>query len=402
MKKKIIYFVIILLVMVTFWLVNQSIEKNDTVLQKVKLIIPINIRNKLKETIFVFKNQETLKKEISEASKKNNEQLEKIFLNKIINNEIVKTQMPKETEELIKIRNLINKKYILDESQITYAKIDNFKNNFDGFKHKPSNKYEIFSLNYYEINHFAILEKSKKRTKKLLIYNQGHGGNPYDFSYFIEIKNKFLSEGYDVMSLTMTGLGYNKDKKINFPNFNPEFDASLHKSYSTYYDPKFPNKKPLSLILSGNYFLIKKIINNNLYDEVIMVGFSGGGWYTTLISSLITEIDKSYSFAGTVPLLFRLFDTNYGDWEQIDSSIYEIVDYNSFYVLSTMDEIGNFTREHYQIYNDKDTCCFKNPAAKILKKIYKEINIKNFEILIVNNEKHTINTDYFFEKFFNY
>ena len=46
-------------------------------------------------------------------------------------------------------------------------------------------------------------------------------------------------------------------KKINFPNYNPEFDSSLHKSYSTYYDPKFPNKKPLSLILSGNYFLIK-------------------------------------------------------------------------------------------------------------------------------------------------
>ena len=96
------------------------------------------------------------------------------------------------------------------------------------------------------------------------------------------------------------------------------------------------------MILSGNYFLIKKIINNNLYDEVIMVGISGGGWYTTLISSLITKIDKSYSFAGTVPFLFRLFDTNYGDWEQIDSSIYAIVDYNSFYVLSTMDEMGNF------------------------------------------------------------
>ena len=56
MKKKIIYLVIILLGIATFWLVNQSIGKNDTVLQKVKLIIPISIRNKLKETIFVFKN----------------------------------------------------------------------------------------------------------------------------------------------------------------------------------------------------------------------------------------------------------------------------------------------------------------------------------------------------------
>ena len=76
----------------------------------------------------------------------------------------------------------------------------------------------------------------------------------------------------------------------------------------------------------GRVALIKNMIKQNNYQEVVMLGISGGGWYTTLLSSVITEIEISYSFAGTMPLLFRLFDTNYGDWEQIDSSLYNKVD----------------------------------------------------------------------------
>lgn len=378
---------------------NRSIGETDSFLQKIKLSIPQNIKNKLKETLFVFKNQENLKNELSNASLKKTIQVEKVFNKPIIYKHLYKYFEPKDISELTDIRNIILENYILDEDQVSFMKINDLNDKFDSFKSKPKNRFEIYNVDYYNINHFAILEKAENK-KKLLIYNQGHGGNPYNYQYFLEIKKKFISEGYDVLSLSMTGLGYNNNPKINFPGYQKNLNPKLHDTYSSYYDSKFSNKKPLSLMLSGNYYLIKNIIKKNNYEEIAMIGISGGGWYTTILSSIMTKINVSYSFAGTMPLLFGLFDSNIKDWEQVDSSLFNIVDYNSLYILSTLDGDGNSNRKHYQVYNDQDPCCFKNPAAKTLKKIYNS-RVKNFEIIIVKNDNHSIDTNFLFKNFFN-
>ena len=65
-------------------------------------------------------------------------------------------------------------------------------------------------------------------------------------------------------------------------------------------------------MLSGNYYLIKKIINSSNYNEVVMIGISGGGWYATMLAAIMPEIDKSISFAGTIPLLLTNFRDNRG------------------------------------------------------------------------------------------
>ena len=379
---------------------NRSIGETDSFLQKIKLSMPQNIKNKLKETLFVFKNQENLKKELSNASLKKIIQVEKVFNKPIIYKHLYKYFEPKDISELTTMRNIILENYILDEDQVSFMKINDLNDKFNSFKSKPKNRFEIYNVGYYNINHFAILEKAENK-KKLLIYNQGHiPGNPYNDQYFLEIKKKFISEGYDVLSLSMTGLGYNNNPKINFPGYQKNLNPELHETYSSYYDSKFSNKKPLSLMLSGNYYLIKNIIKKNNYEDVTMIGISGGGWYTTVLSSIITKIDVSYSFAGTMPLLFGLFDSNIKDWEQVDSSLFNIIDYNSLYILSTLDGDGNSNRRHYQIYNDEDPCCFKNPAAKMLKEIYTNNKVKNFEIVILNNKKHSIRTDFLFKIFF--
>ena len=399
-KTKLISLFLIIFLVLTYYSINKSIGKTDSFLQKIKLSIPQNIKNKLKETLFVFKNQENLKNELSNASLKKIIQMEKVFNKPVIYKYLYKYFEPKHISELIDIRNTILENYILDEDQISFVKVNNLNDKFDSFKSKPKNKFEIYNVGYYNINHFAILEKAENK-KKLLIYNQGHiPGNPYNDQYFLEIKKKFISEGYDVLSLSMTGLGYNNNPKINFPGYQKNLNPELHETYSSYYDSKFSNKKPLSLMLSGNYYLIKNIIKKNNYEEITMIGISGGGWYTTLLSSIITKINVSYSFAGTMPLLFGLFDSNIKDWEQVDSSLFNIIDYNSLYILSTLDGDGNSNRRHYQIYNDEDPCCFKNPAAKMLKEIYTNNKVKNFEIVILNNKKHSIRTDFLFKIFF--
>ena len=88
---------------------------------------------------------------------------------------------------------------------------------------------------------------------------------------------------------------------------------------------------PLALMLSGNYYLIKKLENN--YDEIIMMGVSGGGWHTTMFAALLPKIKKSYSFSGTLPKMFKLDKMTRTEWEDTYSKIYDEYDYWDFYFL---------------------------------------------------------------------
>ena len=362
------------------------------------MAIPEDIKQVLKETVFIFPTYKKLKKDTDETAREMNDVFKKIYTNPLIYDHIQSYFKPKNIAELGNARSLIIKNFILDESEVSFDKIINSDWNFSGSR--PKNDYEVFRLQYYKLNHFGVLEKINSDQKKLFIYIQGHTGNSYNDQYFLDIANKFKEEKYDILTLSMTGLNYNENNKINFPNYNKKLNPSLHKTYSTYSDKNFTNKKPLSLMLSGNYYLIKKLIKQNNYEEIVMVGLSGGGWYTTLLSSIITEVNTSYSFAGTFPLFFRIFDTNIHDWEQIDSSLYEDVNYNSLYILSTLNEEYKVTRKHYQVFNNKDACCFRDPAATILKNMYENHDIKNFKISVVDNNEHSIDTKFLFNSFF--
>ena len=61
-KKKLKFLILIIFFLSGYYWVNSSIGKNDSFLQTIKLKTPEKLRNILKETIFVFKNQKNLKK----------------------------------------------------------------------------------------------------------------------------------------------------------------------------------------------------------------------------------------------------------------------------------------------------------------------------------------------------
>ena len=193
-KTKLIFIFLAIFLVLAYFSINNSTGKTDSFLQIIKLSIPQNIKNILKETIFVFKNQKNLKKEISEISKKKINQIEKTFNNPVIYNQLINYFEPKNISELMDMRKYIIENFILDENQVSFTKINNLKDKFDSFKSKPENKFEIYKVKYYDLSHFAILEKTQTNNKKLLIYSQGHGGNPYNYPYFIEIKQKFKNE----------------------------------------------------------------------------------------------------------------------------------------------------------------------------------------------------------------
>jgi hypothetical protein len=262
-----------------------------------------------------------------------------------------------------------------------------------------SEKFERYSVKYYEINHFGIF-KEKTKNRNLLIYHQGHGGDPFDFEYFLEIKEKFFQNEHDILTLCMTGLGFNleKDKKIYYPGYKIGNPKDHDYFYKDYFDPNFPNKKPLSLMLSGNYYLIKNIIKNKNYDNIVMLGESGGGWQTTVLSSIIPQIKQSFSFTqdNNVPIFLNWSNRH---WEEIGSELWDYANYDDLYNLATLDKDLKRIRHHYLI-----SYPYEQPAFTLLKKLNDKKPIKNFHILSFikdqhNEEELVIDIEYLFKKF---
>ena len=91
------------------------------------------------------------------------------------------------------------------------------------------------------------------------------------------------------------------------------------------------------------------------FDSYYMTGISGGGWTTVLYSALDPRIEKSYPVAGSVPMYLKFNNPkNIGDYEQLLPELYKIADYLDLYIMASYGE----NREHIQIFNKYDPCCF--------------------------------------------
>ena len=241
----------------------------------------------------------------------------------------------------------------------------------------------------------AILTYAPKPKKCLRIYIQGHGGNPFFYSYHNKLLKFFLNEGCDFLSMSMTGLGMNEGS-FTYPSRYGEIKldkdmAKDHKNYAFFYDKNNTNLDPLSLFITPHFKIIKSLTSN--YNDISIMGISGGGWYTVWLSALIPKVKFSISYAGSLPMEYRKFEGVSGDWEQQNSKIYDYVSYWELYKLMTLDEKGKINRQTILIYNDEDDCCFYNPYAQHFKSIVDKLDWKNFRVIIDKNDKHTMNID---------
>ena len=85
-----------------------------------------------------------------------------------------------------------------------------------------------------------------------------------------------------------------------------------------------------------------------------MVGLSGGGWTTNLISALDDRIKYSFNVAGSTPIYYRA-GGSIGDIEQYLPQLYrDIAGYPDLYVLGAYGK----GRKQIQILNRYDNCCF--------------------------------------------
>lgn len=231
----------------------------------------------------------------------------------------------------------------------------------------------------FGVNSTSYLFLPQNSNNELIVYHQGHRG---DFHYGKNTIEFFLKNGYSVLAFSMPLLGMN-----NQPIIDTEF-GKIHLISHNYF--KFIESKDFSplkfyfepIVLSLNY-----VEKNFDFDNLYMIGISGGGWTSTIYSALDERILQSFSIAGSIPISLRINENDFGDYEQTLSDFYKIGNYLDLYLLASFGE----NRKHIQIFNKNDPCCFAGDPRGIydneIQLILQELRLGHYKIYI--DETHS-------------
>lgn len=248
---------------------------------------------------------------------------------------------------------------------------------------------EGFLASYYGFRVRGLLSPGGGRC--LVVYVQGHTGSPNDFDYYREIERAAHARGCDVLGFSLLGIGLNAGP-VSFPSARlgqtvhlSASEAANHETYRLFADELHPQATPLSLFLTGHYAILREAVRG--YEDVSIIGISGGGWATTMLAAMTPEIDRSISWAGSLPREYRLFGLDIGDFEQ-DGPFFDRFDYWTLYMMGEIDAAGRSTRSVALVYNDEDDCCFADPAASAFRQDMLGFGWPN--VIVVKSTRHVI------------
>jgi len=186
----------------------------------------------------------------------------------------------------------------------------------------------------------------QQSNNQLMIYHQGHKG---DFVAGKTTIQQLLNSGYAVIGLTMPLLGMNSQPIISLPRFG---------------DMKLTHHNQLSFVVleQGHplqFFLHPIAVSltyaeDYSYEQLHMMGISGGGWATVVYSALDSRIDHSYPVAGSLPLSLRVGADEWGDYEQSLPDFYALANYYELYLMGAHGK----GRKQIHLFNQYEPCCF--------------------------------------------
>ena len=235
----------------------------------------------------------------------------------------------------------------------------------------------------YGLNSVVYHFIPKEANNKLFIYHQGHRG---DFIQGKDTIKALLDKGYSVMAFSMPLLGMNNQPVVDLERF-----GKFH----------LVNHDHMKLLKSPIRFFIEPIVvainygKKLEYDQVNMIGISGGGWTTTVCAAVDTRIMHSYPVAGTLPLYLRSdSQRDWGDYEQTLPDLYNIANYLELYVLGAFGK----GRSQIQLLNQYDSCCFAGIKYRTyentMKEVMRSLAKGKFEIFLDDSHKdHKISAE---------
>lgn len=225
------------------------------------------------------------------------------------------------------------------------------------------------------IDSHALLLTPRGRIREVAaVYQQGHEGSAWAGRRVI---GQLLDKGYRVVILEMPLLGGNSQPVIHLRRHGPV--RLVDHDYFYLLDHEF----------GGNalrYFIEPVIACLNLLaargvQEFAMLGWSGGGWTTTMCAALDPRIRCSFSVAGSLPFNLRRRG-ELSDYENHLPGLYEVANYPELYVLSAHGE----GRRAVQILNEFDPVVWAGRRGKLYEACVQEtlsrLGSGHFESLI--------------------
>jgi len=203
------------------------------------------------------------------------------------------------------------------------------------------------------------------KNRRLVVLHHGHTGSfddspePDDISFGMRRAIEgLLGDGYSVLAVYMprifdfettirvqeNGGKGEHDKMFTLPKYQPPTGSVM----KYFLEPTAASLNYLSTHSASDGF--------PKYTDFSMVGFSGGGWATTVYSAIDLRIGLSISVAGSIPLYLRA-GRAIGDMEQTLPGFYSIAGYQDLYILGSHGP----GRKQVHILNRKDWSCFGEP-----------------------------------------
>lgn len=243
---------------------------------------------------------------------------------------------------------------------------------------------KITTVMEWQINSIGYHFIPAQGNRKLVIYHQGHYG---DFIFGKEAIRRFLDEGYAVIALSMPLMGPNNRPVADIPRLG-KLRLTEH-NLLKFLQPE--QGHPVKLFLQPVAAALNYARQYG-YTSIYMVGFSGGGWTTTLYAAIDPRIKRSYPVAGGLPLFLRPGGRqDWGDYEQTIPELYRIANYPELYVLGAYGE----GRKQLQILNKYDPCCYAGIRYRTYEDAVKEkvrlLGAGHFEVYLdETNREHKI------------
>ena len=232
----------------------------------------------------------------------------------------------------------------------------------------------------YGINSISYLFIPKQSNEKLILYHQGHGG---DFILGKDTIQFFLNRNFTVLAMAMPLLGMNNQPIVEIDGLG-EMKLTSHKKLRLL---EANNFNPMKLFLDPIQINLNFLDKEYNFKRYSMIGLSGGGWTTVVYSAIDERISDSFSVGGSIPFYLRVDSRDMGDYEQTNIELYKNVNYLELYVLGAYGD----GRQHVQIFNKKDSCCFSGDGNEtyefVIKDRISQLGKGNFQIFIDDSHK---------------
>ena len=257
----------------------------------------------------------------------------------------------------------------------------------------------------YGMDSISYLFLAENTNEKLIIFHQGHdsislnGFDNHSFDQDIPLIQNFLDNNYSVLIFSMPGKGMNNEPIINHEKFGT-FKLNSHNHFEFLESENF---HPLRFFLEPVVVTLNQIEKNFTFDSFAMIGISGGGWTTVLISAIDDRIDESYSVAGSFPIWLRFDSRDFGDYEQTIPEFYQIANYLELYFLSSYSN-----RSLILFYNEFDSCCFSGeiynqaPFEDAVQSKLSKFGENNFQVIIDRGQTEHKISDFTLQKILNH